>query len=148
MSEENMTQFKRRGQTSHVVEKLLEGRAQVWNLYCSVAGVEPYQSGKGIEEQVQEFCQLLVDYISLGHFGVYQRIIDGTERRKSIIDVAERVYPKIASATDAALNFNEKYQKLTSAKALTQLSDDLSILGDQLATRIELEDELISEMLT
>lgn len=147
MAEENITQFTKREQTSHLVEELLEERAQVWSLYCSVAGVEPYKSSKPMEEQVQAFCQVLVDYISLGHFGVYQRIIDGSERRKSIIEAAERIYPQISQATEAVLSFNEKYQVLTSTMNLNQLTDDLSTLGDQLATRIELEDELISKML-
>ena len=147
MSEKNTTQFKKREQTNHLIEELLEERTQVWNLYCSVAGMEPYKSSKSTEEQVQEFCQMLVDYISLGHFGVYQRIIDGSERRKVIIEAAERIYPQIAQATEAALSFNDKYQALSSAMTVSQLADDLSILGDQLATRIELEDELISKML-
>ena len=90
---------------------------------------------------------MLVDYISLGHFGVYQRIIDGSERRKSIVEAAERIYPQISQATEVVLSFNEKYQALTSAVNLSQLENDLSTLGDQLATRIELEDELISKML-
>ena len=148
MSEEKSTQFKKREQTSHLIEELLEERAQVWKLYCSVAKVESYQSNKSIEDQVQKFCQMLVDYISLGHFGVYQRIIDGSERRRTIIEAAERLYPKITQTTEVALSFNDKYQTLTPAKIVNQLQDDLSVLGDQLATRIELEDELISTMLT
>lgn len=147
MSEENITQFNKREQTDHLIEELLAERSQVWNLYCSVAGVEPYHSNKSIEEQVQEFCQMLVDYISLGHFGIYQRIIDSSERRRSIVEAAERIYPKIAQATEVVLGFNEKYQTLTPAMIGSQLTDDLSVLGDQLATRIELEDELISKML-
>ena len=147
MAEENITQFTEREQTSHLIEELLAERTQVWNLYCSVAGVESYQSNKPMEEQVQEFCQMLVDYISLGHFGVYQRIIDGSERRKSIVAAAERIYPQISQATEVALSFNEKYKVLTPEMNLNQLADDLSALGAQLATRIELEDELISKML-
>ena len=147
MAEENITQFTEREQTSHLTEELLAERTQVWNLYCSVAGVESYQSNKPMEEQVQEFCQMLVDYISLGHFGVYQRIIDGSERRKSIVAAAERIYPQISQATEVALSFNEKYKVLTPEMNLNQLADDLSALGAQLATRIELEDELISKML-
>ncbi len=147
MSEENITQLNRREQTSHFINELLEERTQVWNLYCSVAGVEPYHSEKSIDVQVQEFCQMLVDYISLGHFGIYQRIIDGNERRRAIIEAAERLYPEIAHATEVALSFNDKYQSLSSTMTAKQLTKDLSVLGDQLATRIELEDELISTML-
>lgn len=147
MSEEDISRLKKREQTIHLVDELLEERAQVWSLYCRVAGVEPYHSDKSIEELIQEFCQMLVDYISLGHFGVYQRIIDGSERRKSIIEAAEQIYPQISKITEAALSFNEKYRLLTPAIIVNQLADDLSVLGNQLANRIELEDELISKML-
>ena len=146
VSQKQSTQIKKREQTIRLIDELLEERAQVWKLYCSVAGVEPYKSNKSIEKQVQEFCQVLVDYVSLGHFGVYQRIIDGGERRKVIIEAAERIYPKIAQATEVVLCFNEKYQTLTSTMILNQLKDDLSVLGDQLTRYIELEDELISKM--
>lgn len=144
MSEENVPQYKEREQTNHCIDELLDERTQVWSLYCSVAGVEPYHSDKAIEVQMQEFCQVLVDYISLGHFGIYQRIIDGSERRQSIVETAERIYPEIAKATEAVLNFNERYQdSITPAMILHNLEDDLSTLGVQLAMRIELEDELI-----
>ena len=45
------------------------------------------------------------------------------------------------------MSFNEKYKTLTSTMIVNQLADDLSVLGEQLANRIELEDELISKML-
>ncbi|MCK5354476.1 MAG: Rsd/AlgQ family anti-sigma factor [Methyloprofundus sp.] len=147
MSEEKSTELNTRNQTRHLIEELLEERAQVWELYCKIAGIEPYQSNKTDAEQVQAFCQILVDYISLGHFGIYQRIIDGSERRKAIIKAAAQIYPQLNQATEAVLSFNEKYQTPTAEMILNQLTGDLSLLGDQLATRIELEDELIGEML-
>jgi len=147
MSEESGAQPNRRTQTRYLIEELLNERAEVWNLYCIVAGVEPYQSSKANAEKLQEFCQLVVDYISLGHFGIYQRIIDGSERRQSIVKAAARIYPQINQATEAVLSFNDKYQEPTAEMVSNQLPGDLSFLGDQLATRIELEDELIGEML-
>jgi regulator of sigma D len=146
MASQSAGTYKKREQTNHVIGELLDERTQVWNLYCSAAGMEPYQPDKTIEDLVKEFCQLSVDYISLGHFGLYQRILEGNERRKSVVDVAERLYPDIAKATEAVLSFNDKYQTLTPAKILNQLSGDLSLVGEQLATRIELEDQLIETM--
>ncbi|PCH86032.1 MAG: Rsd/AlgQ family anti-sigma factor [Piscirickettsiaceae bacterium] len=138
--------YNKREQTNHVINELLDERSQVWSLYCSAAGMEPLRPEKTIEDLVQEFCQLSVDYISLGHFGLYQRILDGNERRKAVVEVAEKIYPQIAKATEAVLNFNDKYQTLTPAMILNQLSGDLSDVGEQLATRIELEDQLIETM--
>jgi len=146
MTEKNSRQFQTREKTNYLINELLAERKQVWSLYCCVAGVESSPPGTTIEDLLQKFCQISVDYISLGHFGLYQRIVEGNERRKAIIETAEEIYPQIAKATEAVLSFNDKYQTVTPAKILNQLSDDLSSLGEQLATRIELEDQLINEM--
>ena len=147
MSNEKVVQLKERSQTSGLIDELLEERKQVWSLYCSVSGIDEYQGQKTIEELLQEFCQLTIDYISLEHFGVYQRILEGNERRKSVLTAAERIYPNISAATEAVLDFSEKYQKTTPAMILNELANDLSSVGEHLANRIELEDELIGEML-
>lgn len=147
MSNEKVVQLKERSQTSGLIGELLEERKQVWSLYCSVSGIDEYQGQKTIEELLQEFCQLTIDYISLGHFGVYQRILEGNERRKSVLTAEERIYPNISAATEAVLDFSEKYQKTTPAMILNELANDLSSVGEHLANRIELEDELIGEML-
>ena len=146
MTQNDVTEIQPREHTSQLVSELLQERQQVWSLYCSVAGMEPFTPNKTIEELMQEFCQLLVDYISLGHFGIYQRILDGSERRRQIIEAAEKYYPGIADATEAVLAFNDKYEKITPSLILNGLSKDLSEVGEKLATRIELEDELISRM--
>jgi len=136
-----------RSQTNSLIAELLEERKEVWSVYCVVAGIEPQKTTESMEELIQKFCQLSVDYISLGHFGVYQRILDGKERRQSILQAAERIYPLISRATEAVLDFNDKYQKLTPAMILHELADDLSVVGEHLANRIEWEDELLGEML-
>jgi len=147
MSNENVVPKKERSQTTQLINELLEERKQVWSTYCAVSGIEEHKGQKSMEELLQDFCQLSVDYISLGHFGVYQRILDGSERRKSVMVAAERIYPSISTATEAVLDFNDKYQTLTPAMILKGLASDLSLVGEQLANRIELEDELIGEML-
>jgi regulator of sigma D len=129
-----------------MIDELLKERQQVWSLYCTVAGLEPFTPNKPVESLVQEFCQVLVDYISLGHFGIYQRITDGNERRGKVIKKAEEIYTRIAKATDSAIRFNDKYEKLSGDAVLSSLSVDLSTLGEELAARIELEDQLIETM--
>jgi len=147
MSNEKIVPKKERSQTTQLINELLAERKQVWATYCAVSGIEEHRGQKSMEELLQDFCQLSVDYISLGHFGVYQRILDGSERRKSVMVAAERIYPSISKATEAVLDFNDKYQTLTPSMILKGLASDLSLVGEQLANRIELEDELIGKML-
>lgn len=147
MSTNSFTGTDRRNQTNQMIAELVKERQQVWSLYCTAAGLEPFTNRDSIEQKVKEFCQILVDYISLGHFGIYQRILDGQERRTKVIKIAERIYPPIAKTTESAVAFNDKYEKLIDDKLIKALPNDLSLLGEELANRIELEDQLIQSML-
>ncbi len=128
-----------------MIKELLQGRQHVWSLYCTIGGLNNFSTNQPVESLIPEFCQALIDYISLGHFGIYQKIADGTERRTNIIKKAEETYPRISDSTDAAIEFNDRYQTVSGA-ALGSLSSDLSRLGEELATRIDLEDQLIETM--
>jgi len=136
----------RRLQTNRMIEELLQERQQMWNLYWELAELKPFDRHKEPLEQVLDrFCQIMIDYISLGHFGIYRRIIEGTERRRRVLEAAEKLYPAIAEATEVALKFNDQYEnaQLTDHDVLRR---ELSKLGEALATRIELEDQLIAAM--
>jgi regulator of sigma D len=97
-------------------------------------------------EFLEEFCQILVDYIAVGHFILYDRILDNKERRKTIIELAEIIYPEIEKYTQVALDFNEKYNANQDDIDGEKLKNDISILGEALTARIELEDKLISSL--
>lgn len=136
----------RRARTRALIDKLLAERSQMLVLYWRVAGLAPYQSPEPAHELLEQFCQLLVDYVAAGHFGLYDRITNGTERRLEVADLAKKIYPRIAETTESAISFNDRYD----AKRLEDpqsLSHDLSSLGEEIAERIELEDQIIAAML-
>jgi len=95
---------------------------------------------------VTQFSQLLVDYVSLGHFGVYERVLSGNERRSRVLSVANEIYPEFSVTTDAAIAFNDKYDKVEKIEVFEDLERDLSVLGESLAKRIDLEDRLCEVM--
>jgi regulator of sigma D len=136
----------RRQQTNKLINELLDERQDVWHIYSEIADMKPFSEEKPVEIVVQRFCQILIDYISLGHFGVYQRLVDGSERRRKVLAVAEEIYPQIAMTTDAVVAFNDNYDKLDGSSLRRNLINDLSMLGEALATRFELEDRLIGTM--
>lgn len=138
----------RRGRSQDLVNKLVAERTEMLANFCRLAGIEPYTPDREpVQKMLQEFCQILVDYIAAGHFALYERISEGKERRQEVRDVAERVYPQIMKSTDTALDFNDKYDCEDHCTALDSLSADLSRLGEDLALRIELEDQLLSTIL-
>lgn len=99
------------------------------------------------ETTLTEFCQILVDYISLGHFGSYRYIVNGQEHRNAILRAAETAYPETAMNTDIVVSFNEKYGKTLIAELVTSLESDISHLGETLTQRNDAEDHLCAVML-
>ena len=133
----------RRGRTQELIDHLLEERRQLLSLL-----VDNSSSGTEAEntEQLKKFCQILVDYIAAGHFGLYQRLSEGTERRGHVVEIARQVYPEIESITHSAVAFSDtcdanEYQRTD------QIMADLSKLAERLSTRFELEDKVIHGML-
>lgn len=139
--------LERRVRTSEMVDKWLLERQQMLVLYCQLAGLEPYTPDKPIKKLLREFCQVLVDYIAFGHFEVYDRIGRGDERRSMVLEIAEEVYPRVAEVADLVVAFNDKYETLDREPSLGNLDRDLSELGEQLASRIEMEDRVVSALM-
>lgn len=140
------TREERRQASQDLVAKLVTERAEMLATFCRLAGIEPYTADKPVQQLLQEFCQILVDYVAAGHFALYERIVAGKERRQELSALAAEVYPRIAKSTDMALDFNDKYDCEDHCTALDSLSADLSQLGEELAARIELEDRLLAAM--
>jgi len=57
-----------------------------------------------------------------------------------------RSTPRIQAITDAAVTFSDRYADYSGADLPITLHDNLSILGEQITARIELEDELLEAM--
>lgn len=132
----------RRKQAEMLIDELLKERHQVWALYCRVAELKPFSANDQVKSKLNEFSQLLIDYVSLGHFGIYQRILDGKERRNDMLEAAEEMYPDFFETTEAAVSFNDKYDHTENGGWIENLEQDLSSLGENLAKRIDIEDQL------
>jgi len=135
-----------RQQTHKLAQELLEKRAQLWELREQLVKLQPYHAGQALEPLVRRFCQELIDYISLEHFGVFHHLLNGTETDAGLIGLAEEIYSGMAQTTDAALDFNDKCEAFTAEELLRELPGELAVLGDELAMRVELEDRLIEHM--
>lgn len=144
------TANERRAVSRELTDKLIVERTEMLALFCRLAGVDPFENTKNLgtaQKLLQEFCQVLIDYIAAGHFSLYERIVNGTERRAGVAQLAEEVYPRIAATSEIALDFNDKYDCEDHCDLTPQFLDDLSKLGEELAGRIELEDRLLARML-
>jgi len=136
----------RRQLTCQLIAELQNERQEVWSLYYHVAELKPFSANDAVKSLLTQFSQILVDYVSLGHFGVYERLLAGTERRSRVLSVAKEIYPEFSATTDAAISFNDKYDNVEKIEVFEDLEQDLSVLGENLAKRIDLEDRLCEVM--
>jgi regulator of sigma D len=137
----------RRTRQSHTIDTLLQERQQVLVSMCELAELEAGEIPPvTVMHNLRNFNQQLVDYTALGHFEIYERIIDGKERRGNIKLVADRVYPLISGTTQLFVDFNDKYEGVDEPESLTNLYSDLSSIGEAMAERIESEDKLLREI--
>lgn len=141
-----MQQEERRQTNQHLVSELQKERKEVWSLYCKIGELKPFSSSSETQSLVTQFSQLLIDYVSLGHFGIYERLLAGNERRDGVLTVAKRIYPEFSKITDAVVSFNDKYDDSKNQFSADDLETDLSSLGESLAKRIDLEDELCGHL--
>jgi len=128
------------------VDSLLQGwlreRRELLVKYAAIAAtLDRDGDNSTIDGGLERLCQLLVDYVSVGHFEVFYALIreaeafaDGSE------ELANAIIPSIGDTTEVILGFDEKYPSADHS----HLDVDLSLLGEVLESRFQLEDQLIS----
>lgn len=89
-----------------------------------------------------KFCNILVDYVSAGHFEVFQKLVAEAKSFDDELHLNEALdlLPEISSTTEVALGFNDHFE---AAEDKLVLEIELATMRDVLATRFALEDRLI-----
>jgi len=123
-----------------LVARWRQSRQDLLVQYCQAL------DGDGISTKakacLRDFCQLLVDYASAGHFEVYYQLLrEAEDYQDGGAETAKVLLPQIVASTEAATEFNDKYA--TGEGEPSNLARNLSKLGEILETRFELEDQLI-----
>lgn len=77
------------------------------------------------------FCESLVDYLSVGHFRVFQRLA-----------LSAGPYAFIEATTQAGMAFNDRFGDLGSIR-VSEVREALEQMARVLSTRFELEDRLL-----
>ncbi|TVZ37261.1 regulator of sigma D [Alteromonadaceae bacterium 2753L.S.0a.02] len=130
------------GGVSDIIDKWLKNRQQMLVLYCSLSEIVDHESPEDIGETLRAMCQVMVDYVSAGHFEVYDQLVqEGKEfNDKDALAEAKELFHEVDTTTEFVLDFNDKYQEIDD---LESLPPDLSELGEKLAARFEAEDRAI-----
>lgn len=145
---ENCKSAKERwGGVNEIIDRWLEDRQAMLVQYCALSGLDQDLSDLQRGEKLRSFCQILVDYVSAGHFEVYDQLIkEGREFDDAeALQEASKLYDTIDTTTERLLDFNDKYLETDD---VSSLSSDLSLLGEALEVRFSTEDRLISVLHT
>jgi len=134
----------RRARSQREIGALVDSRNDTLSLLGELASKQPFTPEHDTQVLLQNFCESLIDYTATAHFQLYRHIDEDKERREPVLDIADKIYPRIAEITQLFLTFNDKYDCEDHCDDLSQLASELSELGEHLADRIELEDQLIN----
>lgn len=131
------------------IDAWLQERKQLLVQYCQLAGLPPFErADKALPDakEIESFCEILMDYISAGHFEIYEKILSDTDD----LAKAEELFPKFSDSTDTALSFNDRYANIADDDDVEMKSFDLNlaVLGQQMEERFSYEDELIQTLVS
>ena len=146
MNDRNNEVLKSRDNMPHMINELLTERQQLLAMFCQVAGIGNETSDDDRYGLLQRFCELLVDYSALWHFEIFKYIREHGDSFKHALDIADRYEGRIVQTSELVVAFNDKYDAASKPHLLESLESDLSKLGEELAARIEAEDQILSAM--
>ncbi len=132
------------GGRSSAIDQWLEARKTLLIRYCALAKPDNNTSAEQRESDIVEFCNLLMDYLSAGHFEIYDMLIGDDASGQQL---RQQSYPQLARTTDYALCFQDRYAVQVSPQQTVDFTADLAGMGETLETRFALEDALIEHML-
>lgn len=145
MLENCKTAQERWGGTHEMIDRWLDDRKQTLIAFFEINDEKELDDVAGY---LQTFCQNMVDYVSEGHFEIFEQLFrEAREFDDGGIEVAKKLYPTIEASTQKMLDFNDKYQSLEQVQAnWSDIWEDLSSLGVTLSERFDLEDQLIEKL--
>lgn len=136
------------GGVSELIDRWLKERQELLVHYCDLSGESDFSKTEALREKFVRLCEVLVDYVSTGHFEIYEQLVrEAREFNDGGLELAARVYPRIEQTTEVALNFNDRLdgRELTESD-IRALFEELSRLGETLESRFEMEDFLIEHL--
>jgi len=131
------------GQVDLILGKWLLERRELISSYCNL--VNEKDSGNEPSGELEAFCEVLVDYLSAGHFEIFTELeCEARTFDARGIQLVKALYPYLEQSTEIALGFNDRCDQLRINHAsIEQVREVLSNLGESLTDRFDLEDQLI-----
>ncbi|MBZ0060663.1 Rsd/AlgQ family anti-sigma factor [Leclercia adecarboxylata] len=141
---ENLTE--RVGGSNKLVDRWLHVRKHLLVAYYNLVGIKPGKESymRLNEKALDDFCQSLVDYLSNGHFNIYERIIGEMEGNSPFL-AATKLYPLLEANTQQIMDYYDStLENAIDQDNYLEFQQALSDIGEALEQRFTLEDNLIA----
>lgn len=133
----------------HAVNELLEERQQLLVSFCRAAGLntgdKPVEAG-GQLSVLKRLCQVLMDYYALWQFEIHDYLLRNKARYSQALVELQRASDGLDQSRNIAVAFNDKYDFESRTLSLEGLESDLSMLGEEIAHQVAVEDRIIRAM--
>lgn len=131
-----------------LIDNWLDERSELVKAYLAVKSELDASSPNGKTQSA--FCEVLVDYVSAGHFEIYEQLNREAQAFEDVrgLELAATIYPRIEAITQYALDFNDRCDGKKHRPTCETLAAKFKDLGALLDERFELEDCLIEVLHT
>ena len=131
------------GGVNNIINTWLAERQELIKQYCALTDKKTNKADFTLA--LENFCDILVDYLSAGHFEVFAELENEARCFDARgIKLVKAIYPYLEQSTEIALWFNDRCEQLRHSDSQhEQIRSELSYLGESLTDRFELEDQLI-----
>lgn len=141
---DNLTE--RVGGNNKLVDRWLLVRKHLLVAYYNLVGLKPGKESfmRLNEKALDDFCQSLVDYLSSGHFNIYERIIGEMEGSTPLL-AATKIYPQLEANTQQMMDYYDTcLENAIDHDNYLEFQQALSDIGESLEARFALEDKLFA----
>ncbi|MDF7679363.1 sigma D regulator [Enterobacteriaceae bacterium ESL0689] len=135
------------GDKYKVVDEWLHVRKHLLVAYYGLVGLKPGKSSyiRLNEKALHNFCQSLVDYLSSGHFHIYELILQEMEGNIPFL-VINQLYPQLETNTQKLMDdYDSCLINVIDDDNYMRFQQVLSDIGEALEARFVLEDRLIAQ---
>ncbi|MEQ9880176.1 sigma D regulator [Pectobacterium aroidearum] len=135
------------GGNNALIDQWLQARKQLLVTYYHLVGIKPNKEALSLldEEALDNFCQNLVDYLSTGHFHLYEKMLhEAATHSEQLLALSTQLDLALQNNTQQIMAFYDNH--LATAidhDNCLEFQQALSSVGEALEERFTLEDNMI-----
>ena len=106
--------------SNKLVDRWLHVRKHLLVAYYNLVGIKPGKESymRLNEKALDDFCQSLVDYLSAGHFSIYERILHKLEGNGQLARAA-KIWPQLEANTQQIMDYYDSSLETPSIMIIT-----------------------------